>query len=447
VSVVSDSEAPYDWTMVHTNFLERRRLESLSGDSLADHQRRRLNALLKAILPRNQFYAGKLAAQLDFGRLADSDGPLRSLNEMSEWPFTFKEELQPTGGFEPWAANLTYPLGDYVRFHQTSGTRGRPMAVLDTAEDWQWWLEGWQYVLDAAGVEVEECCLMAFSFGPFIGFWSAFEAALARGCLVVPSGGMTTLARLELARTSRATVIFSTPSYALHMAEVGADHQIDVGQLGVRQLVLAGEPGGSIRHVRKRIAELWNVRVLDHGGASEVGPWGYGHVTARGLHVMESEFIAEFLSLETGGPAVAGELSELVLTALGRVGSPVIRYRTGDLVRPVWPEEGDNRFVLLEGGIVGRVDDMLVVRGVNIFPSSLDQILRSFPEVVEYRTTIDKAGAMDQVSVEVEDRLEEPARIAAELRLRLGLKVEVRLVPLGSLPRFEGKGKRVIDQR
>jgi phenylacetate-CoA ligase len=433
--------------MLHTTFLERRRLESLSAPDLAQHQRRRLNALLKATLPRNRFYAEKLASQFDFDRLVDEDGPLRSLDELPNWPFTFKEELQPVAGSEPWASNLTFPHADYLRFHQTSGTRGRPMAVLDTAEDWQWWLECWQYVFDAAGIQPEDCCLMAFSFGPFVGFWSAFEAAIARGCLVVPAGGLTTLARLEMLRAVRATVVFSTPSYALHMAEVGAQHQIDVSQLGLRKIVLAGEPGGSIPHVRGRIAQLWNADVLDHAGATEIGPWGYGDAAARGMYVMESEFIAEFLSLETGDAAVEGELSELVLTSLGRVGCPVIRYRTGDLVRPVWRHDGPTRFVLLDGGIVGRVDDMLVVRGVNIFPSSIDQILRSFPEVVEYRTTIDKAGAMDQVTVEVEDRLEEPQRIAEELRLRLGLKIEVCLVPLGSLPRFEGKGKRVLDRR
>ena len=140
-------------------------------------------------------------------------------------------------------------------------------------------------------------------------------------------------------------------------------------------------------------------------------------------------------------------MSELVITNLGRIGSPVLRYRTGDLVRPVWQHERVNRFVLLDGGILGRVDDMLVIRGVNVFPSSLDHILRSFPEVVEYRTLLRQAEAMDYLVVEVEDRLENPGRIAEELRLRLGLKVDVNLVPLGSLPRFEGKAARVFDER
>ncbi len=433
--------------MIRTTFLQRRRLEGLDARQLAEHQLGRLNALLRAILPRNELYSEKLAAHIDLARLDGDRGPLESLEQLGSLPFTFKEELQSPTGPGLLAANLTFPPEHYVRLHQTSGTRGRPLAVLDTAEDWQWWLECWQYVLDAADIQPQDCCLMAFSFGPFIGFWSAYEAAAARGCLVVPGGGMNTLARLELLRTSRATVVFCTPSYALHMAEVGADHQIDVGTLGVLKVIVAGEPGGSLGHVRGRIEQLWNAKVLDHGGATEVGAWGYGDPSGRGLYVLESEFIAEFLSVETGTPAADGELSELVLTNLGRIGCPVLRYRTGDLVRPLWQHEGPNRFVLLDGGILGRADDMLVIRGVNVFPSSLDHILRSFPEVVEYRIIVRQAAAMDYLVVEVEDRLECSDRIAEELQLRLGLTIDVHLVPLGSLPRFEGKGKRLIDER
>jgi phenylacetate-CoA ligase len=187
--------------------------------------------------------------------------------------------------------------------------------------------------------------------------------------------------------------------------------------------------------------------VIDHAGASEIGPWGFGDRAGRGVYILETEFIAEFLSLATGAPAEDGELAELVLTSLGRIGSPVIRYRTGDIVRPRRDAGSDIRFALLEGGVLGRADDMLIVRGVNIFPSSVEQILRSFPEIVEYRVTALRHGSLDALVVEIEDRLEAPERVARELTLRLGLKIEVRCVPLGSLPRFEGKGKRFHDQR
>ncbi len=265
--------------------------------------------------------------------------------------------------------------------------------------------------------------------------------------MVIPTGGLSTVARLELARSSQASVIFCTPSYALHLAEVAAQNQIDVAALGVRCIIVAGEPGGSIATVRQRIESLWNARVVDHCGASEVGPWGYSDPEGRGLYVVESEFIAEFLAVDSGQPAADGELAELVLTTLGRLGSPLIRYRTGDLVRPTRNAEGANRFVLLEGGVLGRTDDMMIVRGVNVFPSSVEQIIYGFPEIAEYRLTAQRQGEMDSLTVEIEDRLESPQRVANELQLQLGLRVAVELVPLGTLPRFEGKGKRFVDRR
>ncbi len=231
---------------------------------------------------------------------------------------------------------------------------------------------------------------------------------------------MNTMSRLELLRSVKITAIFCTPSYALHMAEVATDHQIDVGELEVRQLILAGEPGGSVPAIRGRIEKAWKACVIDHSGATEVGPWGYGDLRGQGLYVNEHDFIAEFLSVDTGTPAAEGELAELVLTNLGRTGSPIIRYRTGDLVRPTWQLAGDNRFVFLTGGVLGRADDMMVIRGVNIFPSSIEQILRSFPEVIEYRMTARKQREMDQLAVEIEDRLNDPARVADELRFALG---------------------------
>ncbi|MCA9175294.1 MAG: phenylacetate--CoA ligase family protein [Planctomycetales bacterium] len=425
--------------MTADNYESRRRLESLSPEELTRHQLGRLNQLLEKVLPHNRFYAEKL------GSLVGPEG-VESLEQFAQLPFTFKDELVSNRRSNH-AANLTYPLERYVRFHRTSGTQGRPMVVLDTAEDWQWWISTWQYVLDAAELGPEDRVMMAFSFGPFIGFWSAFDAACHRGALVIPAGGMSTLARLELTRGQRATVLMCTPSYALHLADVAAENQIDTASLDVRRIIVAGEPGGSVPNIRRRIEEAWNASVVDHSGASEVGPWGYADEHRLGLHINEAEFLAEFLSIESGKPAGEGELSELVLTTLGRAGCPVFRYRTGDLVKPSWNVEGDNNFVLLEGGVLGRVDDMMVIRGVNIYPSSVEQILRSFPEVVEYRMTAHRDGHMDALKVEIEDRLESPERVAKELRLRLGLRVDVECVPIGTLPRFEAKGKRFIDQR
>src|SRR5262249_15732667 len=211
--------------MPHSNAEQRRNLESLVRPELERYQLERLNALLERIVPANRFCAQKLARV---------KRPVESLLEMADWPCTFKEELLGHVRGGEMVANLTWPLAHYSRFHQTSGTTGRPMVVLDTPEDWQWVLECWRYALDAAGITADDRVVMAFSFGPHIGFWGAYEAMSQRGALVIPSGGMSSLQRLELARNHAPTVICCTPSYALHLAEVGAEHDIDVGQLGAR---------------------------------------------------------------------------------------------------------------------------------------------------------------------------------------------------------------------
>ncbi len=417
---------------------QRRHCQSWDRARLENFQLDRMNHLLGAILPANRFYAQKL------GKI---DGPLASLAELDRLPFTTKQELVDSAFEAGIASNHTYAMDRYVRLHRTSGTRGRPLAVLDTAEDWQWWIEGWQYVLDSADVTADDRALMAFSFGPFIGFWSANDALVERGALVIPAGGMPTEARLEMLAEYGVTVVCCTPTYALRMLEVAHAHNISLAGTAVRALIVAGEPGGSIPEVRQRIETGWNARVVDHSGATEVGPWGMADAQGSGLHVIESHFLAEFISIERDAPAAEGELSDLVLTTLGRHGSPVIRYRTGDLVRPVWNHDRPSRFVLLDGGILGRADDMMIIRGVNVFPSSIEAIIREFPELEEFRVTVYRDAEMDSLRIEVEDPRNEPRRIADRLLVRLGVRVAVVSVPTGTLPRYEAKSRRFVDKR
>ena len=421
-----------------TTYAQRREIESWDRVHLKNYQLKRLNQVLQAILPLNRFYQSKLRA---------SNLPITSMDDLQQLPFTLKEELLDPENEAGFAANLTFPIDHYCRFHRTSGTRGRPLIVLDTANDWDWWMETWQYVLDSAALNSNDRVVMAFSFGPFIGFWSAFDAAVERGAMIAPTGSLSTIARIELIRSIEASIIFCTPSYALHMAEVAQQNKIDLTSSSVKKIIVAGEPGGSITSIRQRIESSWNAKVVDHSGASEVGPWGFADAEGKGIYVNEAEFSAEFISLATGNPAAEGELSELVLTCLGRIGSPVIRYRTGDLVRPQWNTSGSCNFVLLDGGVLGRTDDMMIIRGVNVFPTSIEKILRGFPEIVEYRLTAFKQKSLDQLKIEIEDQLESPERVRSELQIQLGLRIQVECVPAGSLPRFEAKGKRFIDQR
>ena len=447
---------------------ERQQIQSLNEVDLRAYQLNRLNELLAQILPANQFYQDKFAA----GGISNAAQKLGSLSELSQLPFTVKQDLineSDTAGF---AKNLTFAPDAYTRFHRTSGTSGRPMIVLDTQSDWNWWMEAWQYVLDSANLTSQDRVLMAFSFGPFIGFWSAFDAVAERGAMVIPTGAMTSLARLELIKSTSPTVIFCTPSYALHLAQLADEHDICLTEhaSSVKRIVVAGEPGGSIPATKAKIESAWDALVVDHCGASEVGPWGFtcptkkvaqGHLAVEhGIFVNEAEFIAEFIpieeksnqailsSAEAANLGSAGQGTfELVLTCLGRFGSPIIRYRTGDLVRPVWDHEYDCRFVKLAGGVLGRADDMMIIRGVNVFPSSIEQILREFPEVVEFRTTAFKQGAMDQLKIEIEATNENIDPIRLALQNKLGFRVDVDFVASKSLPRFEAKGKRFVDNR
>lgn len=417
--------------------LYRQEMRIASRDSLRRHQLQRLNGLLEYTFGHNSFYQRKWG-----GRVR----PLDSLDQLSTIPFLEKRELIPEHPGDA-ARFHSRAIDHYVRYHRTSGTRGRPLPVLDTYDDWQWWIETWQYVLDAADVKANDRAFMAFSFGPFIGFWSANDALVRRGCLVIPGGGMSSEARLETIVQSGASVLCCTPSYALHLALVAQRTGVDLTRLPVRAIIVAGEPGGSVPEIRHKIEAAWQARVVDHAGATELGPWGFGNAAGTGLHVIESEFIAEVIDGE-GNPVPDGEIGELVLTGLGRFGCPAIRYRTGDLVRATESRDINCGFVELIGGVLGRADDMLVIRGVNIFPASIDAILCQFPEVEEYRIIAWRDAAMDQLRVEVEDGADDPDRIAGELMNRLGLRIEVRQVPSGTFAAYQGgKARRLIDQR
>ncbi len=425
----------------------RTNLRMYSREKLHELQLKKLQQLLAAVVPHSKFYQKLYGVN----SLA-----IESLKQWANLP-TVTKSMLITNTDKNIAANHTFPPDEYARLHRTSGTTGSPMIVMDTTEDWKWWLSTWQYVWDAAQVTSSDTIFMAFSFGPFIGFWSAFEAVTMRGLKVVPGGGLTTAARLELIRTSGSTVLCCTPTYALHLASEGTKRGIEIRRLGIRKVIVAGEPGGSIPSVRERIEAAWDAQVIDHSGATEVGPWGCGTPDGRDLWVIEPEFIAEFAPLNCPpkpfylGPdrdtVDPSKLKQLVLTSLGRTGAPALRYETGDVVLPDFTPQHGCGFVRLVGGILGRADDMLIIRGVNVFPSSIEKILHEFDSIQEFRITATRVGQMDHLTIEVEDETDDPDRIADRFSIRLGLRIQVTQLPAGTLPRWEGKAKRFIDLR
>lgn len=410
---------------------------SWDADRIAAWQLERLNEQFESVLPTNGFYAEKLRRQ---------SLKLESLDELGQLPLTEKSELVASADASPenLSRHHTYTSADYSRMHRTSGTTGNPLMVLDTQADWQWWSQTWQHVLEAASVTAEDRVFLAFSFGPFIGFWSAHQACVDRGALVIPGGGLTSIARLEFLRSSSATVVCCTPSYALHLAEVAASEGVALDQLPVSRIIVAGESGGSVPAVREKIQAAWGAEVVDHSGATEIGPWGFGWPDRIGLHVIETSFIAEILPIAGG---TDDSLGELVLTSLGRFGAPVIRYRTGDAVRSVRPAEGACRFLWLPDGVVGRVDNMVTVRGVNVFPSSIDSIVRELTGVAEYQITVTRRDHLDELEIAAEASADTCRQVEKLLTVRLGLRIPVLSAPAGSLPRSEGKSRRWLDRR
>jgi phenylacetate-CoA ligase len=417
--------------------------ETLPRHELRDLQLGRVQALLTEVLPRNAFYARKLGARCQ----------VRTWDDFARLPFTTKAEIASDQlESPPFGTNVTYPLDQYVKLHQTSGTTGKaPIRVLDTEASWNWWAHCWGHVYTGAGVGPGDRVFFAFSFGPFIGFWAAYEGARTVGALAVPGGGMQTDQRLQVMLDNDVTVVCCTPTYALRLAEEAERLGIDLANSNIRATIHAGEPGASVPSVRARIEAAFGARCFDHTGMTELGASGFSCEARAGVHLIESEFVFEVINPETLEPVPPGAQGELVATNLGRAGMPLIRYRTGDLViLDETPCACGRTFARLPGGILGRADDMFVVRGVNVFPSAIEGVLREFAEVSEFRIEVSARRSMAELRVLLDpvanahDDL--PDRVAARLQDRLLLRVACEVVPSGSLPRFELKARRVVHR-
>lgn len=400
----------------------------------------RLNDLIAEVSHSNEFQRERL------------DGvTLNSLEDLSRIRPVDKDHLlRDQLAYPPFGRNLTYPPERYVHLHQTSGTSGSALRVLDTEEDWAWWRACLHDVFAAAGVGPNDLVALACSFGPYIQFWASYEGAGAVGANRIALGGMDSVQRLETIREYSATSLVCTPSYAIRLAKVANQTGLTDALRSVTRIICTGEPGASLPAVRSQIEELWQAHCLDHAGLSEVGAFGYPCSEGGGVHVNEREFVADILDPETEEPVGDGEVGELIVTAIGRKGFPAIRYRTGDVVErreEPCPARHPGRW--LPGGILGRTDDMVVIRGMNVFPSAIEQVLRESDEIGEFRITFyTEPSAMDEVKVEVE--LAQPSQARAiQTRLRTSLGLRVRIVPLkpGILPTDSGKARRVVDQR
>ena len=419
-------------------------LETMPPKAIEALQIEKLRSMFKKLYGHNRFYTDK------FDTAGIDHKAIQNVNDMAQIPLTNKEELIKAQQYNPpFGSNATFPESAYSRFHQTSGTTGKPLRVLDTPESWEWWGRCWGFVLTGAGLTENDRLFVPFSFGPFIGFWAALEGARIINTMMIPGGGRDSLERLHLMKELGVTAICCTPTYALRLAEVAQEAEFDLNEIPLRISILSGEPGANVPATKTRVESVWNFKSYDHAGASEVGAHSFEcEIQPNGTHVNESEFIVEVLNPDTLEPVSEGEQGELIITNLGRIGFPVIRYRTGDLVRLNHePCKCGRTFPRFEGGVLGRVDDMVVVRGINVFPSAIENLIRRSDEVEEFRITVSTVKQMGHLSIELDlKKYADPENakkdVYQQIRNELSLSSEIKVVPHGSLPRFEMKARR-----
>lgn len=438
-------ESPY-WNPRH---------ETMPRDELTDLQVRKLRALVKWADTSVPWQSQRLRAA------GVSPENIDSLDDLRAIPFMTRDEwMEGQRAEPPFGPNVATNPAGAIRYHMTSGTTGRtPLRVLDGSKDWEWIAEMWCYGFWGFGIRPADVVFFAFSYGTFVGFWGAHYACEKIGCLVLPGGNMTTEARVKQIFDMNATVVCSTPTYALRMAQEARSLGLDLAGGPVQRLILSGEPAGSIPATKRLIERQWGAKAADTAGMTELGTIMIFECAEQpgGTHIIEDHFIEEVIDPESGAPVGYGESGERVVTSFGRGFIPVLRYRTRDLVRKIpWDSCSCGRtFDIYEGGIRGRVDDMKLVRGTNVYPRAVEAIVREYEDIDEFQIHLfTRDGIRDEIEVliEVGDSQTETERLLVDLGKRLseaheGLRFGVRVAEPRSLPRFELKAQRVNDER
>ena len=384
---------------------------------------------------------------------------LRSYDDLRRLPLLTRDEwMASQANHPPYGELPAAPVERAIRLHTTSGTTGRmPLRAADSRKDWQWAAEMWCYGLWAMGVRPRDTAYIAFGYGSFIGFWGVHYGLEKLGALVIPGGAQPTEARVRQIAEFGATMVASTPTYAIRLAQEASARGVDLPALPVRTLLLSGEPAGSIPETKRLIEEAWGAKAYDTAGMTEISTIFMFECAEQpgGAHIIEDHVLEEVIDPITLEPVGYGELGERVVTSFGRSMIPLIRYRTGDLVVKVPADRcGCGRtFDLYEGGVRGRVDDMKLIRGTNVYGRAVEAIVRGHREIDEFRIELSREGLRDEITLKCEclDEAAWPAlaeRLGAELaEAHEGLRFRVVRAGPGELPRFELKARRLHDLR
>jgi phenylacetate-CoA ligase len=433
------------------------KVELMPPDQLAALQLRRLQEAIRYAWEHSPFYRSRMAKH---GVTPEN---ILSLEDFfAKFPVTCREDLERDQmDNPPFGTRLALPPEQALRYHSTSGTTGKPpVRAFDTERDWLWGADAWAASLYNFGVRPSDVVMVAFGYGSFIGFWGAHYAFEKIGCRVHPTGSMDTKTRIQMILDLNVTVLCCTPSYAIRMLHVAAAEGIDIGARSrLSKIVVAGEPGASIGSTRQIIEQGFNARLGDFMGTTETA----GIIAATcsklcgGLHINQDRFLTEVVDPGSLAPVEYGERGMMLVTPLLKQAMPLFRYATNDMVVA---ERGrfcscGRTFDLFMGGILGRFDDMVKVRGVQLTPQMVEEIVRGIPEVEEFFTTVENRSGLDTLVIKLElkrspgsgqeDKLVE--RIKQQVKKNLGLSPEVVIAPCNSLPRFELKARRFQDLR
>jgi phenylacetate-CoA ligase len=431
------------------------KIEGMARPELEALQLAKLRRALRHAEGHSAFHRRKLAAA---GVSAES---VRTLADLRRIPFTTREEWMACQAETPLFGDmLAHPRERAIRYHLTSGTSGKnPLRVLDSRRDWQWIAECWAVGFWGFGVRPSDTVFFAFSYGSFIGFWGAHYACEKIGALTLASGNMPTDMRVRQILEMGVTTVCATPTYALRLAQSAAEQGLDIKNSAVNKVIVSGEPAGSIPETKRLIEEAWGAKVADTAGMTELGTICMFECSAQpgGMHIIEDHFLEEVLNPETGEPVAYGERGERVVTSFGREMIPVLRYRTRDLVERVPASRCScgRVYDIYAGGILGRVDDMLLIRGTNVYPRAIESIVRAHAEIDEFQIVVARLNDMDEITLRVElkpSAADAWSRLEKQLHFDLKeahemLRFNVERAPDGSLPRFELKARRVVDQR
>ncbi len=426
-----------------------RKMECADRDEIKELQLARLKETVERCYERVPLYKKK------FDKVGLLPKHIKTLSDVRHIPFTTAEDLRETYPFGMFAVDKR----EVVRVHGSSGTTGKPKIVGYTKNDIKMWTEILARIICAAGTTPDDIAQIAFGYGLFTGGFGLHYGLEKVGAMVVPLSSGNTERHLMLMQDFGSTVLIATPSYALYLGEMAHKMEIDFSKIKLRLGLFGGE--GHTDEMRKKIEELWHMDVTENYGLSEVIGPGYSGECYKhtGMHIAEDNFVSEIVNEKTLEPLPVGEKGELVVTSLTKEAFPVLRYRTKDIT---WFDDAPcpcGRTSMRMAKIQGRTDDMLVIRGVNVFPSQIEGVVMAMDEVEPYyEIVVTTEGSMDRIEVKVEvanerlldnfaelEKLREKVR--HNLRVVLNIDAKVTLVSSGSLQRFQGKAKHVTDLR